>query len=112
MLAFHLCLNGALSDDYRSLTIKVINKEEKLWFRIDRRCVTAIHVQRHRLMLMDNFPFVIDFAKAERLTHPDVRLITVAFRTADSVQTISENHLTILCGMFECLFGRIIILSH
>src|SRR5512143_863224 len=42
-----------------------------LWLEVNRRFVTAVHVERHRHVLMRDQPLAVDLAAASGHPHPD-----------------------------------------
>src|SRR5262245_6344564 len=60
---------------------------------IDRRLVTAVHVERHREVLVRGLPPAVLLGEPNGGTHPDVGLLAVRPLSGDAVEAGGERHL-------------------
>jgi hypothetical protein len=66
---------------------------DALRLEINRRSITAVHMKRHRDMLVRDHPFAIDLAEANGHAHPNVGFRAVCPFSGDSVEAVTKGNL-------------------
>ena len=70
------------------------NIGQTLRLQVDRGAVAAVHVERHRFVLMRDLPCPTDVAETKGQAKPDVILLAVGLRSAQSVEAVAERRVS------------------
>src|SRR3954451_8997487 len=70
---------------------RTVSADSRSRREIDRALERAVHIERHRRVLVRDFPGAADLAKAQRQANPHIGFAAVRALAVDAIETVGEG---------------------